>query len=72
MLFISTLKDMWLYLYRNLKLIGKIILFPFMLFVTLCFIIFAFIEFFILDVWLFLIELLSKDGDVKSLIYSIF
>lgn len=65
----SFLKDLTS-LYSNLKLIGKILFFPFTLFLILGCLIMGLFEFIAIDSWILLYELLSKDGDVKGLIYS--
>lgn len=56
-------------LYFNLKLIGKILFFPFILLSILSCLIMGLLEFIIIDIWFLLWEILSKDGDVKGLIY---
>lgn len=56
-------------LYFNLKLIGKILFFPFILLSILSYLIMGLLEFIIIDIWFLLWEILSKDGDVKGLIY---
>lgn len=57
-------------LYLNLKLIGKILFFPFtLLFILSCLIMILF-EFIAIDIWVLLYEILLKDGDVKGMINS--
>lgn len=57
-------------LYSNLKLIGKILFFPFtLLFILSCLIMILF-EFIAIDIWVLLYEILLKDGDVKGMINS--
>ena len=55
-------------LYSNLKLIGKILFFPFASFLILGCLIMGLLEFIIIDIWFLLWEILSKDGDVKAVI----
>lgn len=57
-------------LYPNLKLIGKILFFPFtLLFILSCLIMILF-EFIAIDIWVLLYEILLKNGDVKGMINS--
>lgn len=55
-------------LYFNLKLIGKILFFPFILFLILGCLIMGLFEFIAIDGWFLLYEFLSKNGDVKEMI----
>jgi hypothetical protein len=57
-------------LYSNLKLIGKILFFPFILLCILSYLIMGLFEFIIVDTWILLWEILSKNGDVKGMINS--
>ena len=55
--------------YFNLKLIGKILFFPFYISFILSCLIMVLFEFIAIDIWVLLYEALSKDGDVKGMIH---
>lgn len=55
-------------LYSNLKLIGKILFFPFYIAFIFSSLIMGLFEFILIDIWILLFEILSKDGDVKAVI----
>lgn len=55
-------------LHVNLKLIGKILFFPFTCLFIFSLLIMGLFEFIAIDTWVLLYEIFSKDGDVKWMI----
>lgn len=63
---VAFIKMMW-EIYQDLILLGKVLLFPLLFIGLVGFIIFGICETFLIDIWVFLMALLSKSLTVRDI-----